>query len=927
MSFRVHARSRAALKSSASFGWLKTSGLGVLLAVPLFAAPACANPAGGIVTSGAASISNASANATQIRQSSEDVVIDWSSFNIGNAQSTTFVQPNAQAIAVNRIGGGNASQIMGTLDANGRVVLINGNGMLFGKNAQVNVGSLVATSTDGTDSDVLAGKFTQAGNQSASIVNRGAIVASRGGLVALVAPNVTNAGTVNAKFGTVALGAANKFTVDFTGDGLVSFAAQGDVVGNARVTNTGRLAGANVSLTARAAEGLATGVVSMAGTIMAQSAHQQGGSIVLDAGNGGDVLVSNAKLNASGADGGGNIQVGGWNENAVSVDKASDMNVSALQTGNGGKIAVVSSNTNFAGAARAEGGKQSGNGGAIETSGQSVDFNGANVNAASAHGAAGTWTLDPDNLTINSAAATTIHQSLQHGTNVLLQTTADGTSGPGIVTPSGAGNININSSMSWTTDATLTVDAYHSISVDATIHASGAGTLDLEYNDAGTNGTLNFARAGHVWFVSLNGTATEGILNINGTSYTLVANIAALASDIAINANGDYALAGDYNAMVDGTYTSAPISGPFTGTFEGLGNTISNFKLADSLDADVGLFAMIGVGGTVRDLMLKSADVSNTSDSGSVGALAAVNEGTIDRVVVTGAVTGGFDENVGGLVGDENAQGSIIYSTASDSVTSGYGSGTGGLAGEAQGSIIHSHAKGNVVAGYDSEVGGLVGAELGKVTSAYATGTVNAGYSSLVGGLVGALGKGNTITSSHATGATTGGYQSDVGGLVGLSDGKISIAYAAGSVTGGYSSSVGGLVGTNDGAITNAYGRGPETSVSTSDLGGLVGYNNGTISDAYSSGTQTDSGGIIGGLIGYDNSKAGSLTDTYWVRMPKGVTNSADGAGNEPNDPGITGLTGKQMIAGLPAGFSAGVWVESGKTYEGLPYLLVSPPG
>ena len=95
------------------------------------------------------------------------MVIDWSSFNVGKGQTTQFVQPNAQAIAVNRIGGANASQILGTLDANGRIVLINGNGVLFGKGAQVNVGSLIATSTDGSDSDVLSGKFTTAGNRNA----------------------------------------------------------------------------------------------------------------------------------------------------------------------------------------------------------------------------------------------------------------------------------------------------------------------------------------------------------------------------------------------------------------------------------------------------------------------------------------------------------------------------------------------------------------------------------------------------------------------------------------------------------------------------------------------------------------------------------------------------------------------------------------
>jgi filamentous hemagglutinin family protein len=139
--------------------------------------PALSNPVGATVTTGSASIA-ISSNQTQIDQKSEDVVIDWSSFNIGAGQTTRYVQPNAQAIAVNRIGGNSASQILGTLDANGRIVLINGNGMLFGKGSQVNVGSLVATSTDSSDSDALSGNFTQAGNQIASVVNHGRITAS-----------------------------------------------------------------------------------------------------------------------------------------------------------------------------------------------------------------------------------------------------------------------------------------------------------------------------------------------------------------------------------------------------------------------------------------------------------------------------------------------------------------------------------------------------------------------------------------------------------------------------------------------------------------------------------------------------------------------------------------------------------------------------
>ena len=187
-------------------------------------------------------------------------------------------------------------------------------------------------------------------NQNARIVNQGQITAGQGGLVALVAPRVTNAGTVNAKFGTVAVGAANKFTVDFTGDGLVSFAAQGDVIGKATAINTGSLTGANVSLTAHAAEGLATGVVEMRGIVTAQTAKNVGGTILLDAYDGS--LKATGTLNAAGVTGGGNIETSGAQ---VSVTG----NVTAGQGGNwktdpnnltiGGAAARTISNTLDAG--------------------------------------------------------------------------------------------------------------------------------------------------------------------------------------------------------------------------------------------------------------------------------------------------------------------------------------------------------------------------------------------------------------------------------------------------------------------------------------------------------------------------------------------------------------------------------------------------
>jgi filamentous hemagglutinin family protein len=926
----------AALYCGASAGALSA-------AMPLFflaaGTPSFANPLGGTVTTGSASIASPSAHQTDVDQTSEDVVVDWSSFNIGMGQTTAFVQPNAGAIAVNRIGGSAPSQIMGTLDANGRIVLINGNGMVFGKGSQVNVGSLVATTTGGSDSDVLAGKFTKAGNRNAWIVNQGSITASQGGLVALVAPHVSNSGTVSAKLGTIALGGANQFTVDFAGDGLVSFAAQG--TGPATVANTGTLAGANVSLTARAAEGVATGVVTMSGTIVAQGAHEQGGAIILDAGDGGNVSVSNANLDASGANGGGKVTIGGWNENSVTVGKSSVIDASATNSGNGGTI---------------------------ETSGRSLAIGGT-INA----GKGGLWLFDPVNLTVTSAAATTIDTSLSGGTDVTLETTATGASGPG-TTSSGPGDIIIDAALSWGTTAKLTLDAYNSILIDAPITVSGKGMLSLTTNfDGGTGGGLSFGGGDSVDFGRKN---NGGRLTIDGAAYKLLYDMKQVQ---AINASSttlgdDYALATSLNAKpvsgwipigTNGANTVGNSGNGFSGIFEGLGNTISKLTVDLSSADYVGLFGystgtirdigivggsmtgdyyvggLVGYGGVLigdsdvktmvsgsnlvgglagwsADSITNSYATATVSDTGTAGGLVGYSAGTITNSYATGTVSGtSYD---GGLVGSDGG-GAITDSYATGAVT-----GTtfvGGLVGYSGGPITDSYATG-AATGTTNYIGGLVGQSGGAITSSHATGAVSAGADSFyVGGLDG-WNYGGAISDSYATGKVSGAYE--VGGLVGTNydSGAISDSYATGKVSG--TSEVGGLVGYNyDGAtISNAYSTGAVSG--GSDVGGLVGYNDdgGTISDTYSIGAVSGSSDV-GGLVGYDGS-SGGISDSYWDTKKGGITNPGQGAGNIANDPGIAGLTTAQLQSGLPAGFDPTIWGESAGVNHGLPYLLGLPP-
>jgi filamentous hemagglutinin family protein len=935
---------RTALKSSASFGWSKASGIGVglLLALPLLASPALANPLSATVTTGAAAVVSSS-NKTQIDQKSEDVVIDWSSFNIGAGQTTQFVQPNAQAIAVNRIGGNSASQILGTLDANGRIVLINGNGMLLGKGSQVNVGSLIATSTGGSDSDVLSGKFMQAGNQDASVVNQGNIRTSRGGLVALVAPNVSNAGTVNAKFGTVAVGAANKFTVDFTGDGLVSFAAQGDVNSKTTASNTGSLVGANVSLTAHAAEGVATGVVMMSGIVTAQTARNVGGTILLDAGDGS--LSMTGTLNAAG------------------------------QTG----------------------------GGKIETSGNQVSIAGT-VTA----GRDGSWKVDPENLTIDASAASSIDGALNSGTSVIEQTTSGAASGFGNQSP-GAGDIIVASPLAWNTSATLTLDSYHSIDVNSPITVEAGGALVFKTNDGGTGGDYFFSNGAGITYPG--GSGLGASFTLNGTPYTLLYSVSDVQN---INSNsaalqGDYALANPLDATSVTGWIPIGVSGDtvlnsgngFSGVFAGLGNTISNLTInlpsspyAGLIGYSSGTIRDIGtVGGSVTggggDLVAtNTGTISDSYATGSVsgggsdgglvgnnggtivdsyasgavtmgasglyaGGLVGYNGGTITNSYATGAVTAGnYSNDVGGLVG-ENIRGEISNSYATGAVTLGTNTGSaskprniiaagfdayyiGGLVGNDVdgGSISGSYATGNVTSiGANSDVGGLVGSLAGTINDSYATGAVNGGGAYYVGGLVGISSTaGNSISNSYATGSVTigvyagglvGGNEeaitnsyatgavsgNEAGGLVALNEdgGTISGSYASGAINGG-NTQAGGLVAVNraGSTISNSYATGYVTGNATA-TGGLVGTNYGALTDVYATGAVIASSG--GGLVGLSETGA-TVTDGYWDTQ---TTEKAKSAG------GGTGLATSQLQNGLPAGFSGSVWGTAAGLY---PYLL-----
>lgn len=245
-----------------------------ILAVSLMLAcgvNAYAQPTGGVVAAGSAHIGGTPSKML-ITQTTPNATIQWQSFGIKAGESVQFVQPNSSSVALNRVVGADSSSIMGNLSANGRVFLLNPNGILFGAGASVNVGGLLASTLGINDSDFMAGRYQLTGAGPGAVLNQGNINATDGGYVALLGANVSNQGVIAAKLGTVALAAGNAVTLDMAGDKLLNVTVNQGAV-NALIENGGLIQadGGQVLMTTQAAGSLLVNAVNNTGVIRAQT--------------------------------------------------------------------------------------------------------------------------------------------------------------------------------------------------------------------------------------------------------------------------------------------------------------------------------------------------------------------------------------------------------------------------------------------------------------------------------------------------------------------------------------------------------------------------------------------------------------------------------------------------------------------------------
>ena len=401
---------------------------GALLAVAALTIPAMmslttnayALPAGGVVSAGDATI-NSGPGSTTITQSTPNAAINWQSFNIGQAESVRFVQPDSSSVTLNRVLGADPSSILGSLSANGHVFLLNPNGILFGQGAQVNVGGLVASTLTLTDSDFMAGRYHFTGSSNATVRNQGSINAD-GGYVALLGANVSNEGVISAKFGTVALAAGNAVTLDVAGDGLLNVTVDQGAV-NALAQNGGLIQadGGQVLLTAQSAGNLLQSVVNNTGVIQAQSIENHNGTIKLM----GDMQS-------------GTVNVGGT------------LDASAPKGGNGGVIESSAAQVKVA--------------------------DNAKITTVAPWGQTGSWLIDPYDFYIGgSDPDITVAGlvTLLANNNITISTEIGTDTATNLyATKEGNGDIFVKDELTWGTATTLTLNAERDVNIDAAITAN-----------------------------------------------------------------------------------------------------------------------------------------------------------------------------------------------------------------------------------------------------------------------------------------------------------------------------------------------------------------------------------------------------------------------------------------------------------------------
>ncbi len=506
-------------------------------------------PTGGQLAAGQVTTTVNGAHLT-LDQASRAAIMNWRSFDIAPDELVRILQPGADAAMLARVTGGDPTQLLGSLKADGKLFLINPRGILVGQGAMIDTAAFLASTLDVADADFLrGGPLTFKGDSAAGVVNLGRITA-REGNVLLLAHTVKNAGEINAPGGTAGLGAGTEvyLATPDTPDFVVktNLTASTEKTG---VDNPGVITAAQARLEA-AGGSMFDLAVNQSGAIRATGVeHRPDGRVLLTAG-GGNVSVTGT-VAARDADGsGGEILVGGdfQGKNSavanaaktyIGPDALLDASTgppppdSAFQSfspsafSSGGRIIVwADDSTRFLGAIEARAGSAGGDGGFAEVSGKrSLQFAGTADLSAPA-GKRGELLLDPDDITI-VAGTTTVDPDLDadkiwsfgEDTGVAQTLGADTLAGLLL-----SNSVTLQANDTLTVDSPVTVASGGAASVTLTLQAS---TLALNQSvslanvtDGRLHLTHNIAGPGTSLTTASGATLAAGLLRVDGFPVT-----------------------------------------------------------------------------------------------------------------------------------------------------------------------------------------------------------------------------------------------------------------------------------------------------------------------------------------------------------------------------------------------------------------------
>ncbi|MDB5244072.1 MAG: filamentous hemagglutinin N-terminal protein [Spirosoma sp.] len=761
--FRLHARCRAALVLLLSFsvGNLQVHA-------------ADAGNATLVIGSGTVATSGAT---TTINQTSQRMAIDWTSLSTATTEALLFNQPNASAIALNRITGSSPSELLGSLTANGQVFILNPNGVLFGAGSQVNVGGLVASTLNMSNADFIAGGTSFTGNGSAaSVVNKGTMAAAPGGYLALLAPEVRNEGVMTANLGTALLAAGNKVTLNLDNGSLLGYSIdQGAVNALAENKQLIRADGGQVLLGAKALDRLTMATVNNTGFIEAKTIQNKAGRILLV----------------------GDMETG-------TVNVAGTLDARAPDGGDGGFIETSAAHVNVADAAR--------------------------ITTKAANGKTGQWLVDPFDFVVAAAGGniTGANLGIQLDANNVTLNTTSGNSGTN-------GDLSVNDAVAWSAANTLTLIGERDVNVNANLTYSGSGTAGVTVQavrdiNIASNIGITSAGTGALPVVlggPTVGTAAGGNINMasgssiatNGGDVTFKANaiqlsgaaVAAAGGNIAMTASGANAThaleitnAGATQSNVSTTGAGTiKLSGALTGDGSSASGAASGVKITSStVSAGAGDVSISGdsawAGGVVTQI---ARGVRLDSGAKVLGA---------GKITVTGRVGNlgprGFSQAGAGV---EVGPGAEVSSTAGDIAIT--GTFTDSLAQAGTGVIV----KGKMQSGASKGITLTGTATTGNM---FGTGVLIGTGANLVAGTLGLTVVGTTNSATTATAIL--GTSMDGGSI--SSTGAIDIQgtlNAASAVGGSALYLGGGSINSNGAAITlRGSGVAPSAPTASRDI-------------------------------------------------------------------------------------------------------------